>query len=356
MDHRQIQRPTLVIDESQVRANIRWMAARACQAGVSFRPHFKTHQSAEVGEWFRDEGVDRITVSSYSMARYFVSHGWSDLTLAFPLNLRELDEIARLASTIQLGVLVDSVDAVQALTERTHAPLQVWIKLDTGYSRAGVRWDRTELLIDLASRIAQTGHLRFAGLLTHNGHAYHVQGEAAIRAIYHESTTRMLSARAALNDAGFADVCLSTGDTPCCSVVDDFLGVDEIRPGNFVYYDLMQTAMGSCPDERVAAVVACPVVGVYPERSELILYGGAVHLSKESIDLDGRPVNGCLAEMDGDRITTIRRDAPVISLSQEHGKVHLPPDLLSSVRVGDLAYVVPVHSCLAVSCFSPISI
>ncbi|MCB2211630.1 alanine racemase [bacterium] len=350
MDHRQIQHPSLVIDEQQARANIRWMADKARNAGVRFRPHFKTHQSAAVGEWFRDEGVDRITVSSYSMARYFAEHGWSDITLAFPLNLRELAEIEQLASTIQLGVLVDSVIAVLALAERTQAPLNVWIKLDTGYGRAGVRWDQTQQLIDLASRITQTDHLRFAGLLTHNGQAYHVQGEHAIRAIYQESTTRMLSARTALHEAGFADVRLSTGDTPCCSVVDDFLGVDEIRPGNFVYYDLMQTAIGSCPDERVAAVVACPVVGVYPERLELILYGGAVHLSKESIELDGRPVYGCLAEMDGDRIAAIRRDAPVISLSQEHGKVHLPPDLLSSLRVGDLAYVVPVHSCLAVSC------
>ena len=29
-------------------------------------------------------------------------------------------------------------------------------------------------------------------------------------------------------------------------------------------------------------VIACPVVALHPERKEVIIYGGAVHLSKDN--------------------------------------------------------------------------
>lgn len=67
-------KPTLVIDEVKCRNNIRSMADKALANNLIFRPHFKTHQSAKVGNWFRDYGVDRITVSSVDMAGYFTEH------------------------------------------------------------------------------------------------------------------------------------------------------------------------------------------------------------------------------------------------------------------------------------------
>jgi len=58
-----ITRPTLVVDEGRVRRNIARMATKARASGVRFRPHFKTHQSAAIGAWFREEGVTAITAS-----------------------------------------------------------------------------------------------------------------------------------------------------------------------------------------------------------------------------------------------------------------------------------------------------
>ena len=65
-----IEKPTLLIDPIRVQNNIRRMAEKARRQNVRFRPHFKTHQSALVGEWFRDQGVSAITVSSVDMALY----------------------------------------------------------------------------------------------------------------------------------------------------------------------------------------------------------------------------------------------------------------------------------------------
>ena len=49
------------------------------------RPHFKTHQSTEIGKWFKQKGLLNY-VSSISMAEYF-SNEWNDITIAFPINI-----------------------------------------------------------------------------------------------------------------------------------------------------------------------------------------------------------------------------------------------------------------------------
>ena len=342
-----ITRPAVVVDETRARANIRAMAAKARRCGVAFRPHFKTHQSALVGGWFADEGVDRITVSSVPMAERFAEAGWRDITIAFLVNPLELPRIANLAGYLRsrggkLGVTVDSVAAARAVAG---LDTDVWIKTDTGYGRTGVRWDAPDLLAAVLAVVESP-----AGLLTHTGHSYAARGSTALRGLFTECVDRLTVAR---ERVGLPELKLSVGDTPCCSAVDDFTGVDEIRPGNFVYYDLMQLEIGSCTAIQLAAAAVCPVVGVYPERHEIVVHGGAVHLSKESLVLaDGRCIYGRLGTLDpapgGQKagLGAVLPEAPVVSLSQEHGVVAVTNEIIGQLEIGDLVVVWPVHSCL----------
>src|SRR5690606_14524169 len=96
------------LDKEVVLRNIERMAKKAAEHRLRFRPHFKTHQSAEVGEWFRAFGVEAITVSSVRMAEYFAVSGWNDITIAFSVNVLELFNINRLAANIRLNVLVEN--------------------------------------------------------------------------------------------------------------------------------------------------------------------------------------------------------------------------------------------------------
>ncbi|MBY0433245.1 MAG: hypothetical protein K2U26_03955 [Cyclobacteriaceae bacterium] len=86
-----ITRPTLLLDEQKCRANIKRIVDKAKRARVKLRPHFKTHQSHEVGSWFREEGVSACTVSSIEMAAYFAKDYWHDITVAFPVNVLEVE-------------------------------------------------------------------------------------------------------------------------------------------------------------------------------------------------------------------------------------------------------------------------
>jgi D-serine deaminase-like pyridoxal phosphate-dependent protein len=293
-----IERPTPILNKGRVIRNIGHMAVKARRSGVRFRPHFKTHQSATIGDWFRDFGVETITVSSVDMAVYFAENGWEDITIAFPVNLRQTGVIRSLAERIKLAILVESKEVIPALVRDLMAEVDVWLKVDAGYHRTGVAWDDAEGLVELGRTVSEARGLRLRGLLTHAGHTYGAGSPAKIA-------------------------------------------------GNFVFYDLMQYRFGSCDENDIAMTVACPIVALHPERGQLALYGGAVHLSNASIPgAAGRASFGAISLPAGEGWSPILAQSEVVSLSQEHGIVQASEALLDGRNVGDIVAVIPVHSCL----------
>ncbi|NOZ62033.1 MAG: alanine racemase [Calditrichaeota bacterium] len=345
-----IHKPTLLLDQIRAAANIRQMAEKAKKSGVRFRPHFKTHQSAEVGEWFRQHGTKEITVSSVEMAQYFAAHGWDDITIAFPANIREIAGFNELAPQIKLNLLVESPETVAFLQQKLQSSVSVWIKIDVGYHRTGIPWDSHRRLKNLAEQIRTSEKLKFAGLLTHAGHTYHARSRDEIRKIFQETKERMQACADLLRRFAFEKVQISVGDTPGCSIAEAFFGVDEIRPGNFVFFDVSQWLLGSCSEEQIAVALACPVVAKHEDRGELVIFGGGIHLSKENVfDNSGRRIFGYVVELNKDGWGKINPDRYVSSLSQEHGIVKTNDDFFQKTNIGDLVAVLPTHSCLTVN-------
>jgi D-serine deaminase-like pyridoxal phosphate-dependent protein len=342
-----IQRPTLLLDREKAIRNLARMARKATSAGIGFRPHFKTHQSAEVGNWFRQFGVDAITVSSLDMALYFSANGWKDITVAFAANLLERDKINSLVQRIHLHLLVDNLDAVSALDGFLQRQVVLWIDIDVGYHRTGIPWNDFNQIIQLARAISPAKNLAFGGLLTHSGHTYHARSVAEIREIHRDSLEKLLAVKGKLAQAGISACPISIGDTPSASVADSFAGADEMRPGNFLFYDLTQSQLGACTEEEIAVTVACPVAAKVKEGNKVVIYGGAVHLSKEFLlDEQGRMIFGYAARLCGNSWGAAEKRAPVVSLSQEHGIIQVDDALFQEIKVGDLLSILPVHSCL----------
>ena len=348
-------KPTFIVDKEKALKNIKRMKEKIAKSpGVRFRPHFKTHQSAQIGEWFREMGVSAITVSSVDMALFFAQHGWTDITIAILVNPLEIEPIMHLAETVDLNLLVDSAETAaflaKHLAQKLTKSVKMWIKIDTGYHRTGIEYDRTAEILSAAKEIKKSRGLHFQGLLTHSGHSYKAKSPGELKAIYADTVTKMTGVREYLKRNGITGVEISIGDTPTCSAVDTFYGVNEVRCGNFVFYDVMQMAIGACKEEDIAAAVACPVIARYPQRNEIVIYGGAVHLSKEFItDEKGRKIYGlaALPNESSPRWGPSLDDTYVSALSQEHGIIKTTGDFIQQVRVGDIVMILPVHSCLA---------
>ena len=344
---KEINRPTFVLDKQICLRNIEKMANKASEHGLRFRPHFKTHQSAEIGEWFRNFGVNAITVSSFLMAKYFASHGWNDITIAFPLNILEIREINQLAKKIKLNVLIENREAAQVLAEKITNPVGVYIKIDTGYNRTGIAATETGSILFVLNAMSESKNLKFKGFLSHAGHNYHAKSTNEIFTRHFDAIVKLKALKNRYQQE-YPNLEVSIGDTPSCSICNNFDGVDEIRPGNFVFYDLMQQNLGVCNFDDIAVRLVCPVVAKHISRNEVVIYGGAIHLSKESIiNINGKPMYG--------RIVIRKDGGPMLleplnyvhRLSQEHGVLKVTQRDFDNFHVGDLVEIIPVHSCLA---------
>jgi D-serine deaminase-like pyridoxal phosphate-dependent protein len=331
--------PALVLDLERLDTNIARMADRCWSLGVSLRPHLKTHKCVEIAERQRKAGARGVTVSTLQEAKVFADHGFHDITWAFPVILSRLDEARHLAQRVRLSVTIDSVGAFDAL-EKAGDPFHVWLKIDCGYHRAGMD-PRALETVALARRLAASRILKFDGLLTHSGHAYHGGSRGEIKRVAEQERRAVADLREKLA-AEEIKVEASVGSTPAMSVVESLDGVTEARPGNYVFYDAMQVALGSCQVSDCAVTVLASVVSSQPGAKHCVVDAGALALSKDT-GLGGETGMGAI-HADYEK-GTLRRDAKVSGVSQEHGVVsaHLP--------VGERVRILPNHSCLTAACF-----
>lgn len=340
----EITTPTLLLDRSICETNIRRMVEKAERNHVQLIPHFKTHQSARIGEWFKEAGVKAITVTSAKMAEYFADHGWKDITIAFPTNVLEAERLTALAVRVDLKIFVNSKETAAILKKQLNVPVKFYIETDVGDGRSGVDAGNFAGISQILE-ILNKSNLEFLGFYTHAGHTYSAGSREEVKTI----SKKVLEKLRALKEhfmKTYPNLKLALGDTPSCSIIDDFREIDSIHPGNFVYYDLVQHGIGANTIEEIAICLAVPVVSIHPERQEVVVHSGWVHQGKDNLTKrDGSTHYGLVVELTNRKWSAPVRGAYVSKLSQEHGVIKLPEELMTQVKVGDVLGILPVHAC-----------
>ncbi len=341
--------PSLVLDAGRVRRNAARMSARATQLGVSLRPHVKTHKCVEVAR-LQTEGLPRaaLTVSTLAEARAFAAAGFPDITYAVPVEpgkFAEAIEISRACERFNL--LTDDPDVPPLLDDaarRAGATVNLFLKVDCGYHRCGVEPDSAEAF-EIPRRIHDAPNLRFAGILTHAGHSYHARAAEELTALARHERDSMVELAARLRAEGLGVPVVSVGSTPTATHYDDLAGVDEMRPGNYIFFDAFQATLGSCAFEDCALTVLASVVHRDRARRRVVIDAGAVALSKDRgpVEFDASCGYGRVLDLEG-RDSGLR----VGGLSQEHGQVFAGDDDAAFERlgVGARVRVLANHSCL----------
>ena len=331
--------PTLIVNKTIALNNLDRMIDVANKNNLILRPHFKTHQSIEIGNWFKEKGVTSITVSSIKMAEFFSSE-WDDITIAFPLNILEIDKLNLMIRGNRVKLLIDSISPLKILDSQLEDSIEIYLKIDVGYNRAGLKVEEKQKIKSIIEFCKSTKKISFLGFLAHFGDSYKSRNKVEIKSVFKKSIERIK----VLSD-GFPDYQISIGDTPTCSTIEKYPEfINEIRPGNFIFYDLAQYKIGSCEIDDIAVRIICPVVSIYEEREEVLIYGGSVHFSKDSLCENECDIFGYVYF--GETWDVSNKIGYIKSLSQEHGIVKLEKKV--SLKIGDILNVIPVHSCLAV--------
>ncbi|WP_343553462.1 alanine racemase [Pantoea sp.] len=335
--------PYLEIDQSRLMRNLQQMQQKADAAGVTLRPHIKTHKSVWIAEQQRNLGARGITVSKPSEGEPFIRGGESDLLLAYPIV--HADTLTELLATAEkhharITCIADCAAGVAAIAaahqRQPQCQLAVAIKVDVGLHRVGVE-PHSDAAITLAQQIQNAG-LPFAGLVSHAGHAYGAGNPAAIAEVAQQEIALMRDVQQRVLAAGFAFCPISVGSTPTALAAPVAHGSDEIRPGNYALLDLTAWRLGLCSPDALALSVVTRVVAVNPHFA--IVDAGSKMLSSD------KGPHGTNASGFGIAVDEHGNQYEVLKLSEEHGFLQYndqaPP-------VGALLRIFPNHSCAVVA-------
>lgn len=346
MNLESLKTPSLVLDLDRVKRNARRMSERITQFGVDLRPHVKTHKSVEVARIQTEGHSGAVTVSTLAEARAFSEHGFSQITYAIPIEPGKFSEAINLSRTCELSLITDDLDVPAQLNSAAKAEnvhLNLFLKVDSGYHRCGVE-PTTKDAIEIPRRISDASNLKFAGILTHAGHSYHCTSKAELLEMARHERDLMASFGDTLRrEVGEVPV-VSIGSTPTITTVDHLEGINEARPGNYIFYDAFQATLGSCSFDDCALTVLASVVHRDATRQKVIIDAGAIALSKDRGPIDINPTCGYGRVLDlagNDLNVTVRE------MSQEHGVMFAEDaKVFDQLKVGTRVRVLANHSCL----------
>lgn len=345
--------PRVVLRESTLMANIMSMQKRAADAGVALRPHVKTHKSLEIARRQLQAGATGLTASKPGEALVFLQAGLAPVTVAYPLlnkeSISSLIEAAKNidAHTLPLRCIADSIPVAQALADAARdagVRLPVDIKVDVGLKRCGVLPHSREL-VELATFIRSCPSLALHGLLSHAGQAYGAKDTKEAADMAESERTQMLAARELITEGDDDSLRISVGSTPTVLAAANFDGIDELRPGNYVFLDRTPIRLGLALERNVALRVLASVISM--NKSFIIIDAGSKTLGMDTAP-HGYAAGGQLGyglarplNMKSDSGETFS----VARLSEEHGFLSRN-ESMSDLRIGDKVLVLPNHSCV----------
>ncbi|EEP78757.1 predicted protein [Uncinocarpus reesii 1704] len=297
--------PAAIIDVAVARQNCQIMLDAADKLGVLFRSHVKTHKTTELT---RLQVGDKADIVIYGL----------------PVQPSSFPRLAGLGTSLgewSITVLVDSLYILPFLSryrELTGYALGVFVKLDTGYSRAGVSPDSPqfrellEAIYKMEKEEPTTINLR--GFYSHMGHSYSsdttsealdyltMEIERCETAAVQASDLWKGSGRRFIIAVGATPTTTSAQNLACLEVmssaekkvkeliqrVQQTYDI-ELHAGAYVTLDLQQLAAHARPAQNhlsfdnIALTVIAEVASLYPhrEKPEALIACGSLCMGRE---------------------------------------------------------------------------
>jgi D-serine deaminase-like pyridoxal phosphate-dependent protein len=332
-----LETPAIVVDLDVMGRNLSRMADYCRSKNLSLRPHTKSHKIPELAQQQLAHGARGITVAKIGEAEVMLNSGITDILIAYPIFGRgKAEKLAELATRADITVALDSLEVARAISNeanKRNARVGILVEIDVGFRRCGLA-NENELL-SLAQRVAELPSLDFKGLMFFPGHFQVSENErAALRVGVNDLLSRILTK---FEQTGVFLTTVSGGSTPTALEGHLFHGVNEIRPGMYIFNDLNMVGIGIARVEDCALLVITTVVST-SVSGRAIIDAGSKTLSSDRY-------------LAGDkRFGMVKADpeAELDHLSEEHGHLNISRST-SSYRVGERLTIIPNHVCSTVN-------
>lgn len=330
--------PALLIDLDVMERNLRRVAEYARAHQLRLRPHTKTHKIPALGRRQLDSGAAGLTVAKVGEAEVMLAAEPPDLLVAYPvIGRRKLERLMEVARRTTLTVALDSHEAAGQLSEAAQAAgleVNVLVEMDAGMGRVGLA--APEDLVALGEEVDSLPGLRLKGITFYPGHIR--RNDEAGRRLLCELSERVSCAVDAFRRAGLATEIVSGGSTPTLFHSHEVTGVNEIRPGTYIFNDRNTVACGACDRSDCAVTILVTVVST-ARRNGMIIDGGSKTFSSDLLLPGAEKTFGEILEAPG---------AVFFQMNEEHGYVDYA-DSGACFRVGDQVRVIPNHVCAAMN-------
>lgn len=338
--------PAVLIDKPTALRNIERMQAQASARGIRLRPHSKTHKSPQIAQWQIERGAAGICCAKLGEAEVFANDlrlrsgqaGELDIRLPYPLNPANADRVVALLDRVRLSFVVDHAGVARQWSDAMvirGKQVDVLVKVDVGFHRCGIDPDSRDALPMLKGVAALPG-LRLRGLLSHAGQAYQAHSEDELRKMAEAEARTMADLAERCRKSGVPIEEVSAGATPPARFSLAQAGFTEYRPGNYVYFDRTQVALGAATEDDCALTVLATVVSK-PAADRIILDSGSKTLTNDGArGFTPSPGHG----------TVVGHDNLLIErLSEEHATVKVVNGS-TKLEPGDRVRIIPNHSCV----------
>jgi len=314
------------------------MQATASANGLRLRPHTKTHKSSVVAQWQIDHGAVGICCAKLGEAEVFAHAGFKDIRLPYPINPSNADRVIALLDRTHLSFIVDHPVVAKQWSEcmtRAGREVDVLVKIDVGFHRCGIDPDTRDVL-PMIKDVAALPGLKLKGLLSHAGQTYHAHSEDELRIMAEAEAQTMgdIAERCKKNGVPIEEV--SAGATPPARFSIQRKEFTEYRPGNYVYFDRTQVALGAATFDDCALTVLATVVSK-PVPGRIVLDGGSKTLTNDGAR-GFTPAPGFGVVVGHDNLLIER-------LSEEHATVRAINGS-TPLEPGDRVRIIPNHSCV----------
>jgi D-serine deaminase-like pyridoxal phosphate-dependent protein len=342
-----LETPCIVIDVEKARSNIIAMQKAADEAGCKLRPHVKTHKMPFFAKMQMEAGAVGITCAKVSEAEVMAAGGLDDIFIAYPMvgSFRIQRAIALGKNIKRLILGVDSFQGAVALSEAaTEAGviLELRLEIDTGLRRTGIPPEEAP---DLAMKIVEMPGLELTGIYTFKGLLYEGKFTNDNR-LAGEEEGRLLAATAyKIESNGIKLKDISGGSSPTAlataQAASGPCAVNEIRPGTYIFNDLLLCNENVAHYEDIALCVAATVVSC-PREDYAVIDGGTKCFPTDQ-PLNVAPFfHTSYAQIEGHDHLRLSR------MNEEHGIINSVTGK-TGLSVGQVLTLIPIHVCTAVN-------
>ena len=335
-DIEKLDTPALVVYPERVKANIQ-AALDMIGDPKRFRPHVKTHKSAEVIKMMLEMGIYQFKCATIAEAEMLALTGAKDILLAYqPVGPKapRLIELIRQFSDAAFSCLVDHgsiAENLSVLAQQNGVELPVYLDLNLGTNRTGIApGEEAEALY---IRIKNINGIFVKGFHAYDGHFRNPDFNER-KAACDRAFAPVEAMVASLKEKGYPDPEIIAGGTPTFPIHLQRKNV-VCSPGTFVYWDAGYGQVLPEQPFEPAALVVTRVISL-PAKGLVTVDLGHKSIASEN------PLPNRVRFLDTQHLEPV-------SQSEEHLVLKTGDD--HQFEPGDVLYGVPFHICPTVALY-----